>query len=128
MYTGRMEEGSAAQRVNAIAYEAGSDLTHAEQMWLAADMERALDDEIDGRSVSLKAKDGQRIRVTMVQSRQVQREFEFARVSEISSLPHDMVLAGGWYVARQDVMLHATPALHSGLTHRVVKKLSLIHI
>ena len=126
MYTGRMEEGSAAQRVNAIAYEAGSDLTHAEQMWLAADMERALDDEIDGRSVSLKAKDGQRIRVTMVQSRQVQREFEFARVSEISALPHDMVLAGGWYVARQDVMLHATPALHSGLTHRVVKKDQLI--
>lgn len=126
MYSGNMQLGSAAQLVNAVAAQAGSTLTRAEQVWLASDMERALEDEIDGRSVSLKAKDGQRIRVTMVQSEQVQREFAFARVTEISSLPHDMVVEGGWYAARRDVMLHATPAIGSGLVHRIVEKDQLI--
>lgn len=126
IYTGDMPAGSAAAIVNSIASEAGSNLTRMEQAWLAADVERAFENEIDGRSVSLKAEDGQRIRLTLSKSGQVQRGYEFTRAAEISALPQDLVLKGGWYAARKDVMLHAAPSQNSGLTHRVVKKNELI--
>lgn len=126
VYSGNMPVGSAAHLVNAVATKAGSNLTRAEQVWLASDMERALEDEIDGRSISLRAKDGQRIMVNLDASGQVRRELGFARVSEISSLPHNMVIKGGWFAAKKDIMLQATPAIGSGLIHRTVEKDQLI--
>lgn len=126
MFSGRIEPGSAAQLVNAAAEQSGPALSKAEKYWLARDVERALDNEIDGRSVSLKSRQGQRVRLNIKSSSQIQRDFTFSRAHEIGSLPHNMVLEGGWYVARQDVMLHATPALNTGLKHRVLKRHQLI--
>jgi len=126
MFTGPIEAGSAAELVNALAQQSGPTLSKSEKVWLARDMERVLDNEIDGRTVSLKSRQGQRVQVLLKTSGQVQREFSITRVNEIAALPHDMVLEGGWYAARRDVMLHSTPALNSGLSHRVVKRDALI--
>jgi len=126
LFTGPMEIGSAASIVNAIAQQSGPTLNKSERQWLARDMERALDNEIDGRSVSLKSRQGQRVRVTLTTSAQVPRTFSITRASELASLPNGMVLEGGWYTARRDVMLHASPALNSGLSHRVLKRDALI--
>lgn len=126
LFTGSMEVGSAAAFVTSIAQQSGPALNESEQLWLARDMERVLDNEIDGRSVSLKSRQGQRVRVTLQSSQQVQREFSFARASEIAALPHNMVIEGGWYAARKDVSLHAAPALNTGLSHRILKRDGLI--
>lgn len=126
MFTGPMAQGSAAGIVNAVAQQSGPVLSKSEQLWLARDMERALENEIDGRSVSLKSRQGQRVRLILESSRQVQRDFSIARVSEIAALPHNMVLEGGWYAARKDLVLHARPALNTGLSHRLIKQDTLL--
>lgn len=121
MFSGRMDPGSAAQIVNGLAQQSGPALTRTEQFWLARDAERVFENELDGRSVSLKSRQGQRVRVTLKKSAQIQREFTLARAAEIADLPHNMVLEGGWYAARRDVTLHASAVLGTGLKHRVLK-------
>ena len=126
MFSGRIEPGSAAHITNAVAQQSGPRLSQTEKLWLARDVERALEREIDGRSVSLKSRQGQRVRLSLKASSQIQREFTFMRASEIGSLPHNMVIEGGWYAARHDTLLHAMPALNTGLRHRTLKRDQLI--
>ena len=126
MFSGRMDPGSAAQIVNAMAQRSGPVLTRTEQFWLARDVERVFENEIDGRSVSVKSRQGQRVRVTLEKSSQVQRDFTISRANELSALPHNMVLEGGWYAARRDVALHAGAALGTGLKHRILKRGDMI--
>ena len=126
MFTGRIEAGSAAAMATAAVEQNGTVLADAEKAWLARDMERALDNEIDGRSVSLKARSGERVRVALKTSQQVQRSYTISRANEMGSLPHNIVLEGGWYAAKRDLFLHATPSLSAGMRHRTVKQDALI--
>ena len=126
MFTGRIETGSAASLATAAIEQSGAVLPKAEKLWLARDMERALDNEIDGRTVSLKARSGGRVRVALKTSQQVQRSYTISRAKEMGSLPHNIVLDGGWYAAKRDLVLHATPSLNTGMSHRIVKQDALI--
>ena len=126
MFTGRIEAGSAASLATAAIEQTGTALPKSEKLWLARDMERALDNEIDGRTVSLKARSGGRVRLALKTSQQVQRSYTISRAKEMGSLPHNIVLEGGWYAAKRDLVLHATPSLNTGMSHRTVKQDALI--
>ncbi|MEO9969810.1 MAG: hypothetical protein ABJG15_08300 [Hyphomonadaceae bacterium] len=126
MFDGYYERGSAALIVNTVAADMGSTLSKTEQSWLARDMERVLDNEIDGRDVSLKSERGDRISVMFWQSGQELRRLPVSRERGVAPLPKQMVLEGGWYAARSDVSLRATPSQAGAFNNRMISKDTLI--
>lgn len=126
MFNGPIEVGSAAALVNEAAQVTGPPLSKTETFWLARDMQKVLESEIDGRSVILQSRQGQQVRVFLESSQQVEREYTLTRSAEMGALPHGLSLEGGWYAARKDVALSATPALGSEFRHRQLKQDMLI--
>lgn len=126
VFDGYFERGSAALTVNTIAANMGSVLNKSEQRWLARDMERVLDNEIDGRDVSLKSERGDRIGVLFAESGQELRRLSVARERGVAAFPNQMVLEGGWFAASSDVPLRATPSQAGVFDNRMVAKDTLI--
>ena len=126
IFDGRFERGSAALTINTIAANMGSVLNKSEQSFLARDIERVLDNEVDGRDVSLKSAGGDRIALLFADSGQELRQLTVARESGVAPLPSQMVLEGGWYAARSDVQLRATPSLAGTFSNRMIAKDTLI--
>ena len=126
MFDGHFEKGSAALIVNSVAANMGGPLSQTQQSWLARDMERALDRELDGRDVSLKSDRGDRIAVLFADSAQELRQMPVARERGVAALPDQMVLEGGWYAARTDAALRPTPSLFGTFRNRAVPKGALI--
>ena len=126
MFNGPIEVGSAAALVNEAAQVSGPPLSKTESFWLARDMQKVLESEIDGRSVTVQSRQGQRVRVFLESSRQVERDYTLTRSTEMGALPHGLTLEGGWFAARSNVALSATPALGSEFRHRQLKQDMLI--
>ncbi len=126
VFDGRFERGSAALVVNNIAANMGGALNRTQQSWLARDVERALDNELDGRNVSLKSDRGDRIGVLFADSAQELRRMPVARERSVAALPDQMVLEGGWYAARRDASLRPTPSVSGTFSNRTVTKGALI--
>lgn len=126
VFDGRFERGSAALVVNNVAANMGGALNRTQQSWLARDMERALDNELDGRNVSLKSDRGDRIAVLFGDSAQELRRMPVARERSVAALPDQMVLEGGWYAARRDAPLRPTPSVSGTFSNRTVTKDALI--
>ncbi len=126
VFDGHFERGSAALLVNAVAADMGGPLNRTQQSWLARDMERVLDRELDGRDVSLKSDRGDRIGVLFADSAQELRRMPVARERGVAALPDQMVLEGGWYAARTDAALRPTPSLFGTFRNRIVEKDTLI--
>ena len=126
MFDGHFERGSAALTVNAVAAGMGSTLNKSERNFLARDVERALDNEVDGRHVSLKSARGDRIALSFSHSGQELRQLTVARESGVAPLPRNMVLEGGWYAARSDVQLRATPSISGTFSNRIISRHTLI--
>ncbi|MEL7130174.1 MAG: hypothetical protein AAGK23_11565 [Pseudomonadota bacterium] len=110
VFSGAFEDGSAAAVIAGLADLSGSGLTDTETRWLARDLERALDNEIDGRKVSLKSARGDRYLVSFDRSQQEVRTYDVSRSRDVAALPDQIVLEGGWYVAQSTAPLRATPS------------------
>ncbi len=126
VFEGRFERGSAALVVNTVAANMGDALDRTQQNWLARDMERVLDREIDGRNVSLRTDRGNRIGVQFEHSAQDMRRMPVARERSVAALPDQMVLEGGWYAVRKNAPLRPTPSVSGTFSNRTVNKDTLI--
>ncbi|MEM7663878.1 MAG: hypothetical protein AAF292_16665 [Pseudomonadota bacterium] len=122
-----IEPGSAASALLGIANEAGTTpLSLVEEQSLARALDKAFDNEIDGRSVSLKSASGDRYRVTFETSYQDAKDYSFDRSRDIASIPNNLVVEGGWFAAKTDARLYATPSIQGAFETEAVSRGTLV--
>ncbi|MEL7482675.1 MAG: hypothetical protein AAGJ29_14095, partial [Pseudomonadota bacterium] len=122
LFLGEIAEGSAAARLIALSDEgAGVPLTQIEQRWLARDVDTVIDNEIDGRLVTVNSSRGDRFSISLERSRQGLRQLPIERDENVAPLPDDIVLQGGWFAATQRTPLRPTPAADGAFRSRMLE-------
>ncbi|MEM9669598.1 MAG: hypothetical protein AAF950_11795 [Pseudomonadota bacterium] len=122
LFTGPIEPGSAAEALVEIANESGiAPLTPTEARWLSRDLDEAFDNEIDGRSVSIKSKLGDRYRISFENSYQDLKEYPIERWRDMAPIPDFLVIESGWFAATQDTLLRATPSPRGAFRRQAIE-------
>ncbi|MEO0882829.1 MAG: hypothetical protein AAFY34_08830 [Pseudomonadota bacterium] len=120
-FLGPAEAGSAASELIEIANLSSEvSLTATDAQLLAGDLEKAFDDEIDGRSISLRSTPGDWYRITFESSHQDIREYAFKRSRRVAPIPGNIVLERGWYAATTETQFRAEPSVQGDLIGAII--------
>ncbi|MEO0466344.1 MAG: hypothetical protein AAF216_07355 [Pseudomonadota bacterium] len=115
-FAGVIHPGSAADVIVRTVEASGETLTRAEKFDLAASIERALESELDGRRVTLETPDGETVRVRMTGSQQTSQAMTVSRADEVGRLSNRLVVDGGWYAARDTIVVRPLPDISTEIT------------